>query len=70
MRQNPDKVFRVAYRNGITKKSLNGYTGGEMIAMFQKAGQVPENVQFSEEWVSNWETVEQAIEQSNKCKGR
>lgn len=68
-RQNPDKIFKVAYRNDILEKSLNGYTGGEMIAMFQKAGNIPENVQFSEEWVSNWDVVRQAIEQTNKCKG-
>ena len=68
-KQNPDKIFKVAYRNKLMEKTLNGYTGAEMIAMFYKAGQIPENVLFSEEWVSNWETVMQAIEQSNKCKG-
>ena len=48
-RQNPDKIFKVAYRN-TNSASLNGYTGYEMIDMFNKAGEVPENVQFSSEW--------------------
>lgn len=49
-RQNPNKIFKVAYRNTDTK-SLNGYTGNQMINMFVKAGTVPSNVQFSEEWI-------------------
>lgn len=48
-RQNPDKIFKVAYRN-TDSASLNGYTGYEMIDMFNKAGEAPENVQFSSEW--------------------
>ena len=48
-RQNPDKQFKVAYRNTYTR-SLNGYTGIEMIRMFLDAGPVPDNVWFSEEW--------------------
>lgn len=48
-RQNPDKKFKVAYRNTYTR-SLNGYTGIEMIRMFLDAGEIPENVWFSEEW--------------------
>lgn len=48
-RENPDKVFKVAYRN-TEFASLNGYTGYEMIDMFNKAGEAPENVQFSSEW--------------------
>ena len=48
-RQHPDKLFKVAYRN-TSNASLNGYTGYEMIDMFNKAGKVPSNVQFSEEW--------------------
>ena len=39
----------VAYRN-TSQKSLNGYTGYEMIDMFLKAGKIPDNVYFSEEW--------------------
>lgn len=49
-RQNPDKQFKVAYRN-TDKASLNGYTGLEMIDMFLKAGSIPTNVVFSKEWV-------------------
>lgn len=48
-RQHPDKRFMVAYRNTY-KRSLNGYTGIEMIRMFLDAGPIPENVWFSEEW--------------------
>lgn len=48
-RQNPNKIFKVAYRN-TDSASLNGYTGYEMINMFNKAGEAPENVQFSSEW--------------------
>ena len=47
--ENPDKKFKIAYRN-TDKKSLNGYTGYEMISMFKKAGDIPSNVYFSEEW--------------------
>lgn len=49
-RQNPDKQFKVAYRN-TTTASLNGYTGLEMIDMFLKAGSIPSNIVFSKEWV-------------------
>lgn len=48
-KQNSDKQFKVAYRN-TTKKSLNGYTGLEMIEMFNAAGTIPSNVIFSKEW--------------------
>ena len=49
-RQNPDKQFKIAYRN-TTTASLNGYTGLEMIDMFLKAGSIPSNIVFSKEWV-------------------
>ena len=49
-RQNPDKQFKIAYRNTATA-SLNGYTGLEMIDMFLKAGSIPSNIVFSKEWV-------------------
>lgn len=49
-RQNPDKQFKVAYRN-TDRVSLNGYTGLEMIDMFLKAGSIPTNIVFSKEWV-------------------
>lgn len=49
-KQNPDKQFKIAYRN-TTTKSLNGYTGLEMIDMFLKAGSIPSNIVFSKEWV-------------------
>lgn len=49
-RQNPDKQFKIAYRN-TDKASLNGYTGLEMIDMFLNAGPIPVNIVFSKEWV-------------------
>ena len=49
-RQYPEKQFKIAYRNTETK-SLNGYTGIEMIDMFIKAGPIPDNIVFSQEWV-------------------
>ena len=49
-RQNPDKQFKIAYRN-TDEASLNGYTGLEMIDMFLKAGSIPSNIVFSKEWV-------------------
>lgn len=48
-REHPDLTFKVAYRNTYSR-SLNGYTGIEMIRMFLDAGPVPENVMVSEEW--------------------
>ncbi|HPF82927.1 MAG TPA: hypothetical protein PLV83_02005 [Bacilli bacterium] len=49
-RQNPIKQFKVAYRNTV-EKSLNGYTGLEMIEMFNNAGIIPSNIVFSKEWI-------------------
>ena len=48
-REHPGLRFMVAYRNTYAR-SLNGYTGIEMIRMFLDAGPIPENVWFSEEW--------------------
>jgi len=48
-RQHPGKKFMVAYRN-TDQRSLNGYTGLEMIRMFLDAGPIPENIYVSEEW--------------------
>jgi hypothetical protein len=47
---NPNKQFKIAYRN-TDVVSLNGYTGYEMIEMFNAAGQIPDNVVFSKEWI-------------------
>ena len=49
-RDNPTKTFSIAYKNTDTK-SLNGYTGLEMLDMFKNAGAIPENIQFSKEWM-------------------
>ena len=51
-KQNPDKKFKVAYRN-VDNKSLNGYTGIEMMSFFKEAGEYPENIYFSKEWVES-----------------
>lgn len=48
-RQHPGRRFMIAYRNTYTR-SLNGYTGIEMIEMFKAAGPIPDNVWVSEEW--------------------
>lgn len=48
-KQNPTKQFKIAYTN-TTEKSLNGYTGLEIINMFNQAGIAPNNIVFSEEW--------------------
>jgi hypothetical protein len=51
---NPKLDFKVAYRNTY-ERSLNGYTGIEMIEMFidaagGKLSLIPDNVYFSGEW--------------------
>ena len=47
--ENPEKKFYIAYRNTY-QKSLNGYTGYEMIQMFIDAGEIPNNIYISKEW--------------------
>lgn len=56
-RQHPDKQFKVAYRNGLRETTLNGYTGEELIGMFKSAGEIPQNVLFSKEWIDMWDSV-------------
>lgn len=51
--QNPEKQFKVAYGNGLTEITYNGYIGAEMIEMFKEAGPIPSNVLFSRAWVSS-----------------
>lgn len=50
----PNKKFMVAYRNIGDEKSLNGYSGNDMITMFLAAAPfgIPDNVYFSEEWIN------------------
>ena len=48
--EHPELKFKVAYRN-VSEISLNGYSGYEMIEMFKRAGDIPENIYFSEEWI-------------------
>lgn len=49
---NPEKVFKIAYRNKADEVTLNGYNGKEMLMMFLKAADdlPPQNIQFSAEW--------------------
>lgn len=46
----PEWKFMIAYRN-TDRRSLNGYTGYEMIRMFLAAGHIPDNVYVSKEWL-------------------
>lgn len=48
-RRFPKLDFKIAYRN-TWKRSLNGYTGYEMIRMFIEAGPIPTNIVVSKEW--------------------
>lgn len=57
-KQNPTKQFKVAYTHGLNEKSLNGYTGAEMIKMFKDAGPIPTNVVFSKNWTDHWNEVQ------------
>lgn len=50
--ENPNKDFKIAFRN-TEDASLNGYTGYEMIHMFNDAGYRPSNIVFSKEWVDS-----------------
>jgi len=66
---NPGKQFKIGYRN-TTDKSLNGYTGLEMIDMFNNAGTIPSNIIFSKEWFDtgklniNKPTINQPVSQA------
>ena len=53
--QNPDKKFKVAYRNQPKERTLCGYSGEELMSMFKEAcnGNYPENIYFSQEWVDS-----------------
>ena len=52
---NPDKKFKIAYRNQPNEKTLCGYYGKEMIQCFKNAcnGEYPDNIYFSEEWYNS-----------------
>ena len=49
-RKMPEKRFMVAYRNQPNVRTLCGYTGSQMMKCFLSAGEIPENIWFSEEW--------------------
>jgi hypothetical protein len=45
----PEKKFKIAYRNGRDEKTLNGYSGLEMVKMFL-SHPIPNNIYFSDAW--------------------
>lgn len=49
----PEKNFKVAYRSQPDEVTLCGYSGSELINMFITAGDIPENVWFSHEWIDS-----------------
>jgi len=54
-RDNPNKLFKIAYRN-VQEASLSGYTGVDMMDMFNAAkgtNPIPSNIIFSKEWVDS-----------------
>lgn len=53
--ENPDKKFKVAYRNRPDEVTLCGYAGKELMSMFKDAcnGNYPDNIYFSEEWANS-----------------
>lgn len=65
--EHPDLDFKIAYRN-VHEKSLNGYTGVEMIEMFDEAGDIPENIWFSEEWWKCYFEYLHVVPESNQLK--
>lgn len=52
------KQFKIAYRNGMNERTLNGYTGEELVSFFKAAGELPKNIQISEEWSKYWNDVQ------------
>lgn len=54
-KQNPDKKFKIAYRNQPDEVTLCGYAGRDLMSMFKEAcnGEYPDNIYFSEEWVKS-----------------
>ena len=60
---NPNKTFKIAYRNIGNQISLNGYSGDDMLKMFIESGNIPNNVYFSKEWYDS------KLNNSNKIKG-
>ena len=69
-RQNPTKQFKVAYTHSLNEKSLNGYTGAEMIKMFKDAGPIPSNVVFSKNWTDHWNEVQKTKQSINTAQQR
>ena len=54
-RENPDKKFKVAYRNMADERTLCGYSGSELMKLFRRAcdGNYPDNIYFSQEWADS-----------------
>lgn len=61
-KQNPDKKFLITYQyqtwpNGSPKKSLNGYTSRELLEMFVKEQDIPENIVFHDSYQPHVEKI-------------
>ena len=55
-RRNPEKKFKIAYRNHPDEVTLCGYAGKELMSFFKAAAGedgYPENIYFSEEWANS-----------------
>ena len=50
-RRHPDKKFKIAYRNKPDEVTLCGYSGKQLQECFKNAGEIPENIWFSKEWI-------------------
>lgn len=48
---NPTKQFKVAFTEDLFGYTLNGYLHGELIEMFNSAGEIPKNIIFSKKWI-------------------
>lgn len=70
-RENPNKNFKIAYRNQLDEKTLCHYTGKQLMQCFINAcdGQYfPGNVIFSFEWYQNFLSYELFNRQIKKLK--
>ena len=73
-RNNPDKFFIVSYKNerwkeGDSKKLLNGYTGDEMFTFFYNRNNIPANIVMHESFKPTYKAIldnQQAIASSKQ----
>lgn len=61
-RQHPGLKFKIANRNQPNEFTLCGYPGKVLMDIFlNKAGEVPSNIYFSEEWWGNISSIKSTI---------